>query len=224
MDRNLIRKLKNFLKEEKKLGYTDIVNVKKIDFEPLAKLEEEVKKCRKCELSKSRINTVFGEGNPKAKVIFIGEGPGYEEDRQGKPFVGKAGQLLTKIIESIGLKRSEVYIANVVKCHPMVDPEKPDIRGNDRPPTQEEVMACLPFLEKQIEIINPEFIITLGNSAAQAILGISDGVAKIRGKIYKYKNIRVIPTYHPAALLRNPKLKIDTWKDMKLLRSQLSQK
>jgi len=221
MKKNLIRKIKNFLKEEKLLGYTDIIKTKKTADSPLAELEKEVKSCKKCELSNYRINAVFGEGNTKAKVMFIGEGPGYDEDRQGRPFVGKAGQLLTKIIESIGLKRSEVYITNVVKCHPMINPKTPEARGNDRPPKQEEISACFGYLEKQIQIIKPNFIITLGNSAAQTLLNTTLGVSKIRGMLHQYKNIKVIPTYHPAALLRNPALKRDVWNDMKLLRSEL---
>lgn len=200
----------------------------------LNKLAQEVKVCQKCPLGKTRIQAVFGVGNPSARIIFIGEGPGYEEDRKGEPFVGKAGQLLDKILASINLARrpspgvETIYIANVVKCHPMINPKQPDLRGNDRPPTQPEAMSCFPYLLRQIEIINPQIICTLGNAAAKVILGTNQGITSIRGQFFEFyhpqlnKNIQVLPTYHPAALLRNPNLKKDVWEDMKLLRKQLT--
>ena len=130
-------------------------------------------KCRKCKLSETRIKVVFGQGNPYARLMFIGEGPGYDEDRQGLPFVGKAGQLLTKIINAMSFKREEVYIANIVKCHPLRDPSRPDIRGNDRAPVPEEIKAYMPYLLKQIEIIKPEVIVTLGSPSTRTLLEIS---------------------------------------------------
>lgn len=182
---------------------------------------KDVRGCKKCPLHKSRISVVFGEGCPGTKVMFVGEGPGYDEDRQGRPFVGRAGQLLTKIIESIGLKREDVYITNIVKCHPMINPGTPDRRGNDRPPTEEEVSQCLPFLKKQIAVIKPVAMMTLGNSAARTLLGTQTGISKLRGQVHDMDNIKLIPTYHPAALLRNPSLKPYVWEDMKLLRCLL---
>lgn len=197
----------------------------------LAKLREEVINCKKCELGYSRIKAVFGAGNPNAKVMFVGEGPGWEEDHRGEPFVGKAGQLLDKILASINLDRTKVYIANVVKCHPMINPQTPDARGNDRPPTAKEISACRFYLEEQIRIIKPLCIVTLGNTATKFILNSNDGVSKLRGKIYEIGksfffdfDIKVIPTYHPAALLRNPFLKKETWQDMKMLRDFLKDK
>jgi DNA polymerase len=179
--------------------------------------------CTKCPLGKTRLNFVFGTGNPHARVIFVGEGPGFDEDHKGEPFVGRAGELLNKIIESIGLKREEVYIANTVKCHPMVDPTNPEKRGNDRPPSPEEIQSCLPYLEQQIALIQPQFICTLGNWAAHALLKVETGISKLRGRFYEYGAIRLMPTYHPAALLRNPDLKKDVWEDMKMLKAALAQ-
>lgn len=187
----------------------------------LEELREKALGCLKCPLSKSRLNVVFGVGDPDAKLMFVGEGPGFDEDHRGEPFVGRAGQLLNKIIESIGLTREMVYIANIVKCHPMIDPSDPEKRGNDRPPAPEEAAACLPYLEKQIEIIQPKVICTLGNSAAQTLLCVSTGISKLRGHFVEYKGVQLMPTYHPAALLRNPSLKKDVWEDMKMVRDLL---
>lgn len=183
--------------------------------------------CQKCPLGSTRIKLVFGVGNPEAKVMFVGEGPGFDEDRQGEPFVGKAGQLLDKIMAAIGLDRTKVYIANIVKCHPMIDASTPDKRGNDRPPVEEEMNECLPYLKEQIRIINPKIIVTLGATATKALLGSREGITKIRGMIKKIQispdeePISVLPTFHPAALLRDPELKKPVWEDMKLLRSLL---
>ena len=184
----------------------------------------QIRDCKKCPLGCTRIKFVFGVGNPKARLMFVGEGPGYDEDHKGEPFVGRAGQLLTKIIESMSLKREDVYIANIVKCHPMIDPSDPEKRGNDRPPSPEETQACLPYLEKQIEIINPEFICTLGNSSAKTLLNTEIGISKLRGKFVEYKGRKLMPTYHPAALLRNPSLKKDVWEDMKMILAAMNEK
>ena len=187
----------------------------------------EIGDCHLCLLGDTRNKLVFGVGNPEARVMLIGEGPGYEEDRQGEPFVGKAGQLLDKILGSIGLDRTKVYIANIVKCHPMVDPKKPDLRGNDRPPLPEEMDKCISFLKKQIGIIRPQIIVTLGAVATKALLNTYEGITKIRGRwreaaiVPGLPPFKVLPTYHPAALLRNPELKRDVWEDMKLLRAAL---
>ena len=226
--------VKNCVAEELLWGETETVPVKKTappkaasaqtaikDHVTLEGLKAIVDKCRKCGLGKNRLNAVFGTGDPKARLMFVGEGPGFDEDHKGEPFIGRAGQLLTKIIESIGLKREEVYIANIVKCHPMIDPSDPEKRGNDRPPMPEESITCLPYLDKQIELINPKVICTLGNSSAQRMLETETGISKIRGVFTEYKGIKLMPTYHPAALLRNPNLKKDVWEDMKLIREAL---
>ncbi|MCB4791090.1 MAG: uracil-DNA glycosylase [Elusimicrobia bacterium] len=180
--------------------------------------------CKKCPLGETRLNFVFGVGNPNAKLMFIGEGPGFDEDHQGVPFVGKAGQLLTKIIEAMGFNRNDVYICNIVKCHPMIDSGDPEKRGNDRPPGLEEINSCIGYLEKQIEIIRPDCICVLGNVAAKALLKTETGISKLRGTFCEYNGIKVMPTYHPAALLRTPSLKKDVWEDMKKVRNELNKK
>ena len=196
----------------------------------MASLSETVKNCRKCPLGFARLNAVFGVGSDKARVVFVGEGPGFQEDHQGEPFVGRSGQLLDKIMETVlGLKRSDVYIANIVKCHPMKNPETPEAHGNDRPPTPEEISACRPYLEEQLRAIKPACIVTLGSVATKVLLGMDKGISVMRGQWYDYPvelfgpghPIKVLPTYHPAALLRNPNLKRDTWEDMKMLKSFL---
>jgi DNA polymerase len=189
---------------------------------------ETIGDCHLCPLGDTRKKLAFGVGNPESDVMFIGEGPGYEEDRQGVPFVGKAGQLLDKILLAINLDRTKVYIANVVKCHPMVDPTDPEKRGNDRPPEPEEMEKCMPFLREQINIIRPKVIVTLGATASRAVLATSEGITRLRGKVVPISffddapPIPVLPTYHPAALLRNPDLKKDVWVDMKKLRDMLA--
>lgn len=194
--------------------------VKKSD-NALEAFRKEICGCTRCPLGKSRINFVFGVGNPKARLMFVGEGPGFAEDHKGEPFIGRAGQLLNKIIEAIGMLRSDVYIANIVKCHPMKDPSDPELRGNDRPPTPEEMACCMPYLERQIEIIKPAVICTLGTTASQGLLGVDTGISKLRGNFFDYKQCKLMPTYHPAALLRNPALKRDVWEDMKQIKSLL---
>ena len=196
----------------------------------LALLAEKVSACRKCGLGHARLKAVFGAGNYKAKVVFVGEGPGFQEDHQGEPFVGRSGQLLDKILETVlGLKRPDVYIANIVKCHPMKNPENPEAHGNDRPPTTEEMSACRPYLEEQLRYIKPACIVTLGSVPTKVLLNTDKGISTVRGHWYDYPvelfgpghQIKVLPTYHPAALLRNPNLKRDTWEDMKMLKSFL---
>ncbi|MDD5687274.1 MAG: uracil-DNA glycosylase [Elusimicrobia bacterium] len=192
--------------------------------EGLKKLSAIVRTCKKCHLSASRKNAVFGEGNPKAELMFVGEGPGFDEDQKGRPFIGRAGKLLDEIItqpKSLGLKREDVFIANIVKCHPMIDPSHPDNRGNDRPPNPEEISTCIPYLEKQIELIKPKIICALGSVAAKTLIGMDIPIGKLRGKFYDYKGIKLIPTYHPAALLRNPNWKVETWEDIKKIKAEL---
>ena len=171
----------------------------------LQDLRENIGNCTRCKLSGGRTNLVFGEGNPDADLMFVGEGPGFEEDRSGRPFVGRAGQLLTKIIEAMGLKREDVYIGNVIKCRP----------PNNRNPESDEIETCMPFLEKQIEIIQPKVIVCLGTFAAQTLLNTDEKISKLRGKLFEQDGIQIIPTYHPAFLLRNSNMKRPVWDDMK---------
>ncbi|MBI4971321.1 MAG: uracil-DNA glycosylase [Candidatus Omnitrophica bacterium] len=179
---------------------------------PLNELKQQVLPCKLCaELAQTRKTVVFGSGDAQAKLMFVGEAPGFDEDQQGLPFVGKAGQLLTKIIESIGLKREDVYIANVLKCRPP---------GN-RNPLPEEVINCQPYLKKQIALIQPKVICALGNFAAQTLLQTSSSITRLRGKWYQYEGVKVMPTFHPAYLLRNPEDKRKTWEDMKMIREEL---
>ncbi len=170
----------------------------------LAEVRAELGDCRRCKLARTRTNLVFGEGAPRARLMFIGEGPGAEEDAQGLPFVGAAGQLLNKLLEKLGLKRNEVYIANVVKCRPP---------GN-REPESDEITQCLPFLKKQIESIRPQVIVTLGRVASQALLGTQRPLTKLRGRWQRYQGILVMPTFHPSYLLRFPRERHKTWDDM----------
>ena len=194
----------------------------------LAELAEKIHACRACPLGASRIQAVPGVGSHEAEVMFIGEGPGFQEDHKGEPFVGRSGQLLDKIMESIGLSRKTVYIANIVKCHPMKNPSDPESHGNDRPPTPEEMDACRGWLEAQIRAIKPKVIVTLGAVPAKALLADMTPITKIRGKWRTYDPggglpiIKLLPTFHPAALLRNPDLKRDVWTDMKSLKEELS--
>lgn len=168
----------------------------------------EISSCKKCPLGRTRTKFVFGEGAPDAGLVFVGEAPGQDEDLQGRPFVGAAGQLLTKIIEAIKLKRSEVYICNILKCRPP---------GN-RNPLPEEIKQCEPYLRTQLEIIKPRVICALGTFAAQTLLQTAVPISKLRGRIHYYQNIKLVPTYHPAALLRNPGWKRPTWEDVQLVR------
>lgn len=169
----------------------------------LKTLREEIGDCQRCKLSKGRTNIVFGEGNVDAEVMFIGEGPGMEEDRQGRPFVGDAGQLLTKLIEKMGFKREDVYIGNIVKCRPPLN----------RDPEDDEINTCFPFIKRQIEIISPRVIVALGRISSQTLIGLKVPISKLRGRFYQYGNVPLMPTFHPAYLLRNPKDKWRVWED-----------
>jgi DNA polymerase len=168
-------------------------------------IREEIGDCKRCKLCEGRTHIVFGVGDPHATLLFVGEGPGRDEDLQGEPFVGRAGQLLTKMIEAMGFKRSEVYIANIVKCRP------PD----NRYPEPDEVETCMPFLVKQIEAIRPKIIVTLGNLATQTLLKTKTGITSLHGNFQDWNGIQVMPTYHPAFLLRNPNMKKPCWEDLK---------
>ena len=179
--------------------------------ETLESIRKDLGDCRRCRLCDGRRNIVFGEGNHNAKLIFVAEAPGYEEDQKGKPFIGAAGQLLTKIIQAIKLTREEVYICNIIKCRP----------PKNRNPLPDEIKACLPFLQRQIAVLKPDFICALGTFAAQTLLKTKEPISRLRGNFHKYSSIRVLPTYHPAYLLRNPDKKRDVWEDMKMLMNEM---
>ena len=180
--------------------------------EALSAIREDIGECTRCKLhGLGRQQIVYGVGNPDADLMFVGEAPGADEDVQGIPFVGRAGQLLTKIIEAIELKRDEVYIANVIKCRPP---------GN-RNPDPDEVEACEGFLFRQIDSIRPKVIVALGTFAAKALLKTQEPISRLRGRIYEYRGAKLIPTFHPAFLLRSPDRKRDVWEDMKKVRTLL---
>jgi DNA polymerase len=178
-----------------------------------AALEKTVSGCIACPLHESRTQTVFGVGNPKTKVLFIGEAPGRDEDLKGEPFVGRAGQLLNKILAAIELKREDVYITNILKCRP----------PNNRDPQESEVRECENYLKRQIELIQPRVICALGRVAAQWLLQTTAPLSTLRAGEYYYEGIRILPTYHPAALLRNPNFKKPTWEDFKQLKAMLDE-
>ena len=178
----------------------------------LAALKHFLAGCPRCKLAKTRTNIVFGQGNPNAELMFVGEAPGREEDEQALAFVGRAGQLLTKIIEAIGRKREDVWICNILKCRP----------PNNRNPEADEVASCMPFLDEQIRLISPRVIVTLGTFAAQAVLGTDEPIGRLRGRWQNARGVRVLPTFHPAFLLRSPERKKDVWEDMKKVRDYLA--
>ncbi|QWR78924.1 uracil-DNA glycosylase [Candidatus Magnetomonas plexicatena] len=176
----------------------------------LQAIRQELGNCKRCKLHKTRKNMVFGEGSSNARLMFIGEGPGADEDEQGRPFVGRAGKLLTSLINKMGLRREDVYIANIVKCRPP---------GN-RDPEQDEVKACIGFLKSQIASITPEVIVALGTVATKAILSTDKPITRLRGEFRDYKGIKLMPTYHPSYLLRNPSAKTIVWTDaLKVLKA-----
>jgi len=194
----------------------------------LNELRNRVTNCKDCALGATRLTAVFGEGSPTAEIMFVGEGPGFDEDHQGRPFIGKAGQFLTNLIELMGYSRDTVYIANIVKCHPMKDPSNPELRGNDRPPTDLEVSQCCKYLEAQIAAINPKVIVTLGKPSARYFLKTDAAMGALRGNFHDYNGIKLMPTYHPSYLIRNGcvfgkkdqgpeinKLKKEVWTDLK---------
>lgn len=169
-----------------------------------------IEDCKKCHLYKTRTKLVFGEGDPNAKLVVVGEAPGESEDLQGVPFVGRAGQLLTKILEAINFKREEIFICNILKSRPPAN----------RNPVPAEIAACVPYLHKQLELIKPSFILALGTFAAQSLLDTKEPLGKLRGKFHEYRGIKMMVTYHPAALLRNPNWKKPAWEDVQLLRKE----
>ena len=180
----------------------------------LAAIRDDIGDCTRCKLCRlGRRQIVFGVGNPNADLMFVGEAPGRDEDIQGMPFVGRAGQKLTQIIEAIGLKRDDVYIANVIKCRP------PDNRN----PEPDEVESCEPFLFRQVDTIKPKVIVALGTFAARSLLKTTDPISRLRGRVYDYRGAKLVPTFHPAFLLRNPSCRRDVWEDMKKVRALLQE-
>ena len=181
--------------------------------ETLDAIRGDLGECTRCRLHTGRTTLVFGVGNPNASLVFVGEAPGRDEDLQGIPFVGRAGQLLTKIIASIGLTRDEVYIANVVKCRP----------PSNRNPQPDEVQTCEPFLFRQLDLIRPKVVVALGAFAIRTLLRTDQAVSRLRGQVYEYRGASLVPTFHPAFLLRSPDRKRDVWEDMKKVRALLAE-
>jgi DNA polymerase len=179
--------------------------------ETLAQIREDLGDCQRCKLWRQRRHIVFGQGDPRAMLVFVGEGPGLDEDRQGEPFVGAAGQLLTKIIQAMGLPRDRVYICNIIKCRP----------PKNRTPEADEVAACLPFLERQLAAIGPECICALGAVAARTLLQTDLPISRLRGRFHDYRGIAVMPIFHPAYLLRNPAQKRAVWQDVQQIMARL---
>ena len=207
---HIIKDLKEFLKAQREAGEEWLGLPKQIlSSTILSVLRDSVKDCTRCMLSSSRTQVVFGEGDPSARLFLIGEAPGAEEDRTGRPFIGRAGELLNKIIEAIKLSREQVYISSVIKCRPP---------GN-RSPEQNEIKTCKPFLFQQIQAIRPSIICTLGSVATNTILGIKEPISKSRGKFHDFHGIYVMPTFHPAYLLRNQKDKKLVWEDMQKIQA-----
>lgn len=212
MKDEILKDIRNLLEYHQSMGLREVPvrraasarrgrasNKKKLD-----QLRELIGDCTRCRLSEGRTNLVFGVGNPDADLMFIGEGPGRDEDLQGEPFVGRAGQLLTRIIEAMGYKRKDVFIANIVKCRP----------PQNRNPAPDEAATCIPFLIGQIEIIQPKVIVCLGSVAAQFLLQTEQKITSLRGNFHEWNGVPVMPTYHPAFLLRNPNMKKPVWEDM----------
>jgi uracil-DNA glycosylase len=186
----------------------------RIEGDTLEIIRTDLGECTRCKLHKTRNKIVFGDGNPKAELVFVGEGPGHDEDIQGLPFVGRAGKLLTQMIEAMGLQRKDVYICNVVKCRP---PE-------NRMPERDEIAACSPFLIRQIDAIHPKVIVCLGATAAQMLLNTNRSISAFRGEWLEYRGTRLLATYHPAYLLRNPAAKSEVWKDLQKVMAVLGLK
>ena len=220
----VVRDFKNYMHYLQEIGVEGLTVTKEFLTEDsdegegvvtLENIRTELGECKRCKLSNHRTNIVFGAGNSQANLVFVGEGPGRDEDIQGFPFVGAAGKMLTNIIEKVlNIKREEIYIANIIKCRP----------PKNRAPEPDEIATCYPFLEKQLAAINPKVIVALGNVAAQTLLGTKRGITSIRGEFQNYKGDMVImPTYHPAYLLRNPGKKRDTWLDILKVKERLEE-
>ena len=188
-----------------------VLSIARTPAEALAAIRADLGDCTRCKLHAGRTNLVFGVGSPDAALMFVGEGPGADEDEQGVPFVGRAGQLLTQIIKAMGYERDEVYIANVVKCRP----------PNNRNPEPDEIEPCEPFLWRQIEVIGPRVVVALGKFAAQTLLRTTESISRLRGHFHRVGEVEVMPTFHPSYLLRNPAAKREVWEDMKLVMAKL---
>ncbi len=186
----------------------------RVEGDTLPRIREDIGDCKRCRLCEARNKIVFGDGNAKAELVFIGEGPGHDEDVQGLPFVGRAGKLLTQMIEAMGLRREEVYICNIVKCRPP---------GN-RQPERDEVATCSPFLDRQLAVIRPKVVVCLGNVAAQTLLGTNKSISQFRGQWFDFRGSKMLATYHPAFLLRTPSAKSEVWKDLKKVMAELGLK
>lgn len=215
----IIDDLKSYLKYLKGMGIDSLFVSSGVSQEAyqskgltLEEIRRELGDCKRCKLHRIRRTLVFGEGKEKARLMLIGEGPGYNEDVQGRPFVGRAGQLLTKILQSIGLQREEVSIANIIKCRP----------PQNRNPEPDEIQSCYPFLMKQIQAIQPRIICALGTFAAHTLLQTDAKITSLRGRIFDLAGIQVFPTYHPAFLLRNPERKREVWEDMKRIAEEMA--
>ncbi len=220
-DNDLPDQVRQFLQTERAFGLSELpvttpAPFEKTEFngdprEALAELEKEFKNCMLCPLSATRTQVVFGDGDPHAALMFVGEAPGFDEDKQGKPFVGAAGQLLTNIIQAMKLKREDVYIANCLKCRP----------PQNRSPLPSEIITCNPILMRQIRIIRPKIICALGKFAAQTILASDQPISRLRGRFHDWNGLKVMPTFHPAYLLRNPVDKKLVWEDMQKIMADL---
>ena len=218
--KEIVGQLKSLLVSHREMGLEppflsqaalDYLDSDPLPVDSLTGLREVLGDCKRCKLHLGRTNLVFGEGPTMVSLVFVGEGPGRDEDLQGRPFVGEAGGLLTKIIKAMGLTRESVYICNVVKCRP----------PHNRDPEPDEIAACIPFLERQIGLISPKVICTLGRVAAQGLLGQEFKITRQRGEWYSFKDIPLMPTYHPAYLLRNQAAKRDVWEDVKKIMQRL---
>ncbi|MEN2986097.1 MAG: uracil-DNA glycosylase [Thermodesulfovibrionaceae bacterium] len=206
-----MNKICNYLEFLKALGFRQIpcsTTIKETKNISIEEINKEIRECKKCELHKTRKTPVCGQGSIDSELMFVGEAPGYEEDLEGKPFIGEAGKLLSRLIEKMGFRREDVYITNAVKCHPPLN----------RDPSEEEIKSCLNYLQKEIELISPKVIMALGKVATYALLGTKGKlkdlqISKVRGKVFYFNKIPVIPTFHPAYLLRNRKDKWLTWQD-----------
>jgi uracil-DNA glycosylase len=217
----IAREVENQLRFYREIGLEDIGhsgrNTKLVPIieardSSLEAIRQDIGDCQRCKLCEHRNKIVFGEGNPRARLMFVGEGPGADEDASGRPFVGRAGQLLDKIIEAIGMKREEVYIANVVKCRP----------PKNRDPEPDEVATCEPFLLRQIAFIQPEVVVTLGLPAFQCLVKTKEPISRARGRWRDWNGMKLMPTFHPAYLLRSPEKKREVWEDMKKVRDYLN--
>ena len=208
---DILRSIRSYFEMEKENGVSEYLFSSKPKDARLSLVRNEALNCQKCPLGKMRKNVVFGAGDINAKLMFVGEAPGHEEDIQGLPFVGEAGMLLTKIIEAMGIKREDVYICNILKCRP----------PQNRNPLPEETSMCIDYLHAQIAMIKPRIICALGKFASQALLGTEISIGKLRGNWHEYRGIKFMPTYHPAYLLRNPGDKKLVWEDMKKIMKEM---